>query len=324
MNSLTHLLINPYVAAYVLILVGSQVLYHQWQQHKRDRIHTQRLTRGLPSRILLTRTEQLTQRRAAALHETLLLFTTIIVVPIVLVGIAHKVSGSTEIGRQSSADAQNGLGFVVLCAIGLVLLGGSPAIIAFVSGLAYKIVAAFSVPFQIDDYVTIKGISGRVTLLNAFFVQLKTVNGQRVNLPTHTLWREPIVTLCSQLCRQSSGQLAGRLSGQLAGQLAERRATNWQATLCEMVFYLSPTATSEQHALAENIIRETARSSAYIEPSWPVEIYYAQSPEAIALTTTAYVTAIEHSAAFRSDITRQFLAFADRQQIPLAIAIAPL
>jgi len=316
MISLAHLLINPYVAAYVLILVGSQAFYRQWQQHKRDRIHTQRLTRGLPSKILLNRTEQLTQRRRAALGETLLLFTTVIVAPIVLIGIARVANGSTEIGRQNSVNAQNGLGFVVLCAIGLVLLGGLPAIVALVSGLAYKIVAAFSVPFQIGDYVTIKGISGRVTLLNAFFVQLKTVNGQRVNVPTHTLWREPIVTLCAQLCHQSSGQLSG--------QLAEKKAVNWQASLCEMVFYLSPTATSEQHALAENIIRETARSSAYIEPSWPVEIYYAQSPEAIALTTTAYVTAIEHSAAFRSDITRQFLAFADRKQIPLAIARAPL
>ncbi|MGD1897269.1 MAG: mechanosensitive ion channel domain-containing protein [Phormidesmis sp.] len=284
MNSFVSQLINPYTLAYLLILIGSQVLYQQWQQRKRDRISTQRRTRGLPTRSLLGRTERLSHRRKTAAVEVALLIITLIGVPIFLLAIARRLN-SVE---QSTATDQMGLAIITGSVLLFILLGGMQAATAFINGFAYKLVAAFSIPFQIGDHVVVGSISGRVTQISIFFIKIKTLTGQQVSMPTHTLWTQTVTTL------------------------------NGQAPLCEMVFYLSSTISNEQYAIAENLILETVRSSAYVEPSKPVQIYCTQLPDVIQLTTTAHVTAAEHVVAFRSDVTRQFLAFARQKQLPLA------
>ncbi|MEL6551962.1 MAG: mechanosensitive ion channel domain-containing protein [Cyanobacteria bacterium J06621_11] len=310
MNSLFHLIINPYTAAYLLILVGTQALYYQWQNKKRDRLTTQRLTRGLPPNTLASPpAEQLKKRRHSALIEVGLLVITLIVVPVLLVGITHWIERPESAIASTINIHQRGLTLMFLGLLTIAVFGGLQTAKAFVGGLSYKAIAAFSVPFQLGDYVTIKGISGKVVQFNTFFTQLSTLSGQQVSLPTHTLWHEAVTSFNRQA---SSSQGAYGLS-------SSRSALLSQAAQCEMIFYLSPTATSEQYKIAEEILLETIRSSAYVEPSGPVEIYCSQTLEAIKFNVTAYVTAVEHSAAFRSEVTRRFLTFTERKQIPLAI-----
>ncbi|MEO1446365.1 MAG: hypothetical protein AAFV46_09025, partial [Cyanobacteria bacterium J06635_11] len=55
MSELARLFINPYGLAYLVVLVGIQLLYRQWRKRSRSRITTRRLTRGLPPGTLLGR-----------------------------------------------------------------------------------------------------------------------------------------------------------------------------------------------------------------------------------------------------------------------------
>ncbi|MEL7332663.1 MAG: mechanosensitive ion channel domain-containing protein, partial [Cyanobacteria bacterium J06560_2] len=279
---------NPYTLTYLLGLIGLQGLYRQWRQSKRNRIITQRLTRGLPSghfsSHLRSRPERLSQRRRNAMVETAVFIFTLLIVPMILIGIARLVA--TE--DHSTLLEQNGIAIVLLSLLLLTLIGGRQAAQAFVGGLTYKVMSTFTLPFQPGDYITVKGVSGRVTQLNTFFTKVKTHSGQNVSLPTYSLWNEAIATC------QKKGQI------------------------CEVTFYLSPAITSAQSIVAESTLRDTVHSSAYIEPSGPVNIYYTQRPNAIELKATATVTAAEHSAAFSSEVTQQFLAFTRQKQIPLA------
>ena len=242
MNNLFHLIINPYTAAYLIILIGAQTLYHQWQKRRRDRLTTYRLTRGLPPNSLTDRSTPLKQQRYQALLEVTLFAITLVIVPVLLVGIANLIKGP----ESTNATHQNGLTLVFLGLLVIAVFGGLQSANAFVGGLAYKAIAAFSTPFQLGDYVTIKGISGKVVQFNTFFTKINTLNGQQISLPSHTLWHEAIASFThsatSPLRSQATGQMLSRESSahRLSSHPASSRAAD-QSLQCEMVFYLSPT-----------------------------------------------------------------------------------
>jgi small-conductance mechanosensitive channel len=277
MDNLANLL-NPYVFVYLLTVIGAQILYSYWRQQQRDRIITQRRTRGLPQGILLNQPERLDQRRRQAATESVLLLATGIILPFALVICARLFEESVQL---AIAD-QSGLAIAFVGLLLVVILGATDAIRAFWGGLAFKVLAAFVVPFQIGDRLTIGGISGKAIRFNSFFLTLETPSGEWVNLPTHTLWNA-VFTAPSQ---------------------DGHRACNSRTTLCEIAFYLSPATTAEQ--------------CIYFEPAQPVQVYLSQSPKAIQLTASAYVGSDRNQPLFISDITRAFLKFVCQQQIFLA------
>lgn len=290
MDDIAKLFINPSVLLYLLSVVGAQLLYSWWRQKQQAAITTRRRTRGLPKDVLLNHAEQLAYRRRYALTQSTLLLATIVVVPVVLIVINQVLSsGGGNAPGASSSSEQKGL-TITFVSLLLGSLVSSPNVIkAFLEGLAFKTLAAFTVPFQIGDRVIIKGVSGKVLQLDTFFVVLETLKGERVSLPTHCLWNEAITSV-------NGGN---------------------RDSLCEMVFYLSPTATAQQRQAAEDIIWDTIQSSVYLEPSKPVQIYLSQDADTIQLTARAYVASTYNEPLFSSDVTRAFLDVAHQKRIPL-------
>ena len=305
MSEFARLFINPYGLAYLAMLVGIQLSYRQWRKRKRNHIATQRLTRGLPPNSLLSHSGTGQQRQQRASIEIALWVISTLVIPIALIELVRVVEGDV----QRIALAQNGLSIIAISLLLLTAVGSLGAIRAMVSGFLFEAIAAFTVPFQPGDHIAISAsnephnslpVRGKVIRLSAFFVMLESSAGQRINIPTHTLWRTTVTVLNGN-----------RYSSQAAAPFASE---------CKVVFYLSHAATHQQLRLAESVILETIRNSAYLEPSSPTGIHYAQSYHAIELTAIASVAAIENTAAFSSDITRQFLDMARQKQLPLAQA----
>ncbi|MGB7086955.1 MAG: mechanosensitive ion channel domain-containing protein [Phormidesmis sp.] len=285
MDDLAQLFLTPSVLLYLAAVVGTQVLYSWWRRKQQARINTQRRTRGLPKEILLNHTERLAERRRVALTESALLLATVVILPFVLIAAAQFLGQSAE----SASSERAGLAITFVTLLLGILISSTNVLKAFLEGLAFKTLAAFTVPFQIGDRVTLKSISGKVIQLTTFFVVLETLKGERVSIPTHSLWNEVMTSV-------NGGD---------------------RASLCEMVFYLSPKATAEQWQAAENIIWDTIQSSVYFEPSKPIQIYLSQSAKAIELTARVYVASTYNEPLFASDVTRAFLDFAHAKQIPL-------
>ncbi|MEL6776554.1 MAG: mechanosensitive ion channel domain-containing protein [Cyanobacteria bacterium J06597_16] len=290
MDDIAKLFINPSVLLYLGGIIGTQVLYSWWRQQQQKSINTRRRTRGLPKEVLLNHTERLAERRRHALTQSTLLIASVVVLPFVLIASTQWFDAWIGSAPETTTTEKTGLTitFVTLLISSLI---SSPSVVkAFLEGLAYKTLAAFTTPFQIGDRVLIKGISGRVVQLDTFFVVIETLKGERVSLPTHTLWAETITSV-------NGGD---------------------RDSLCEMVFYLSPTSSDKQRQAAEDIIWNTIQSSTYLEPSKPIQIYLSQGAKAIQLTARAYVASTYNEDLFTSDVTRAFLNFTHQKQIPLA------
>lgn len=299
MNNLVAFIFNPYGVAYLVIVAGSQVLYRQWRQKQRDRIATQRRTRGLPptTRLPTThlhRAEHLEHRQRDAVIEAGLLLITVLVVPVLFIAVARIVEGDTI----STTAEQHHLALMVTAVLLITAVSGRQAIQAFVSGLAFKVMSAFTIPFELGDRIRLHSsqhstqrdpLQGKVIQLNSFFIRLETLSGQRINVPTHTLWHTAITIINGPS----------------------------QAAPCEIVFYISTHVTNAQQQVAENTLRDTVRSSAYVEPSNPIEVHCKQTLYALQLTAVATVATTDNTDDFISDVTRQFLAFARQKQIPL-------
>lgn len=292
MDDLAKLFINPSVLLYLLIVVGTQVFYSLWRQKRQAMITKRRRTRGLPEDVLLNHTERLAERRRYALTQSVLLLATIVILPFVLIAGSHWMRVWFEDIPKTASTEQAGLTITFITLLASSLISSPNALKAFLEGLAFKTLAAFTVPFQIGDRVIIQGISGKVTQLDTFFVVIETLKGERVSIPTYSLWNESITSI-------NGGD---------------------RDSLCEMVFYLSPLATAQQRQAAEDIIWNTIQSSVYLESSKPIQIYLSQDAETIQLTARAYVASTYNESLFSSDVTRAFLDFAHAKQIPLGIA----
>ncbi len=268
---------NPNVLIYLGIVIGTQVIYGLWRYLRRRSIRKRRKAQGLTDLILIDHSEKLASRRLDALVQSGLLLASIVIVPFVLVLIDPK--------KDKSALT---LAFVLL--LGLILFNATNVVQGFLGGLAFKTIAAFKQPFQIGDRVTLKGISGKVISFDTFFVVLKTLNDDRISIPTHTLWGEVLISA-------NAGD---------------------RSSLCVMNFYLASFISAEQRQAAEDAIWNAIQSSVYYEPSKPMQIYVAQTPEAIQLTAKAYVASTYNEPLFTSDVTEAFLNFVSQQEIPLA------
>ncbi|MDJ0718539.1 MAG: mechanosensitive ion channel [Prochloraceae cyanobacterium] len=187
-------------------------------------------------------------------------------------------------------DSRSALTIAFVVLLGLIFFNATNVVQGFLGGLAFKTIAAFKQPFQIGDRVTLKGISGKVISFDTFFVVLKTLNDDQISIPTHTLWNEVLTSA-------NGGD---------------------RSSLCVMNFYLASFISASQRQAAEDAIWNAIQSSVYYEPSKPMQIYVAQTPEAIQLTAKAYVASTYNEPLFTSDVTEAFLNFVSQKEIPLA------
>jgi small-conductance mechanosensitive channel len=267
------------VALYVLIVVGAQILLNLGFWLWRKRIAQRRAKAGLPDDIIMDHAERLSRVRLEAGLQAGLLLMTIFAVPLLItwcIGI----------------DAQQVRGLLAAFVAMLVWLvwQGTDVAKAFLGGLAFRTLAAFKRPIQVGDRVTLKGQSGKVVTIGTFFVTLETLDGDRVNIPTHQLWSEVLVSA-------NGGE---------------------RSSLCVMRFYLSPDVKETQRQRAEDIIWDSMQASPFCEVAKPMQIYLSQTPTSICLTAKVYVTSTYDEPLFTSDVTRAFLDTMAEECIPLA------
>jgi len=284
MDELVSMLFNRYVLAYLAIIVGLQLLYRSFRDIRATVIVRRRHRAGLPTEVLLDHAENLAQQRRQAMVAGGLLLASLVGAPALIVGLAEHFAWPVSDGQK------NGLAGMFLTLVLWLAFTGTDVARATLSGLAFSSLVAFKHPFQIGDRVTIRGVSGKVVGLDSFFVQLDTIDDDRINIPTHTLWSEVL----------SSANAGAR------------------ASLCVIPFYLSPHASPQQRQAAEDALWDAIQASAFFEPGKPLQIYLSQTPWSIQLTAKAYVAATYNEALFSSDVNRAFLDFTAAQGIPLA------
>jgi hypothetical protein len=285
-TDLAKTFLNGYVIVYLLTVVGGQLGCALWRRHEQKKTALRRLQQGLPDDVLLSAAQTLAENRRAALLDNAILLLTVIVMPFVLVAIAPEAGQKVAAGTE-----QNGVAIVFVGLLLWVLINGTDVAKAFLGGLAFRTVLAFKqpTPFQLGDRVTLKGIGGKVIAFDSFFVTLQTSNDDQISVPTASLWSDV-------------------LNSANAGE---------RASLCVMNFYLAPFVTKEQRQAAEDTIWDAIQASPYYTPSKPMQIYFAQNPDSIQLTAKAYVASTYNEPLFTSDVTRAFLDFVAKKDIPV-------
>ena len=282
----SHLL-NPAVGLYLLIILGVQLLSNGIRLNRQQRIKRRRTREQLTGPILINYSERLSDRRRVALIESSVFLVSVIIVPFLLIHCADSIPLLND-----HDDLQEGLGLAFGILILWLLFSGTDIAKAFLGGLMFKTLAALTVPFQIGDRVTLRGISGKVIRLDTFFVQLQTPNDDLISVPTASLWSEV-------------------LSSTNGGD---------RSSLCVINFYLASFVTKEQRQVVEDTIWDAIQSSVYYEPSKPMQIYLSQTPDAIQLCAKAYVASTYNEPLFVSDVTRAVLDFTSQAGIALAPA----
>jgi small-conductance mechanosensitive channel len=187
-------------------------------------------------------------------------------------------------------EAAKGLATAFLILLIWVLFSNSEMGKAFVGGVVLRTLIAFKTPFQVGDRVTLKGHGGKVLEIGSFFVKLQTPDDDLITIPTYQLWSEAFVSA-------NAGD---------------------RASLCVMPFYLAPCTSKEQRQQAEDIIWNAIQASFFFDFGKPLQIFLEQRENAIVLTAKAYVASTYNEPLFKSDVTRAFLDFVDKEHIPLA------
>ncbi len=273
-------LLNPFVLAYFLLIAFSQLAVILWRRRVSEQRKERRRAVGLGDDLIMSTAARLeTIRRDAALDAGVLL-ATVIVAPFLLWWLAGFAND----------EAREGLGLAFVILLIWVLFTASDVGKAFIGGLAFRTLLAFSPPFQVGDRVTLKGHGGRVSSIDPFHIRLVTPDDDLVSIPTSSLWTETLVS-------SNAGD---------------------RASLCIMPFYLAPFATREQCEDAENAIWDAVQASTMFDFSKPIQIYVEQTENAVRLTAKAYVANTYEEPLFKSDVTRAFLTWAAGKGIPLA------
>jgi small-conductance mechanosensitive channel len=273
-------LLNPFVLAYFLLIAVSQLAVILWRRRASEQRMARRRAVGLDDGLIMSTTSRLETQRRDALIDAGVLLTTVIVLPFLLWGLAGYVGN----------DAREGLGLAFVVLLIWVLFTASDVGKAFIGGLAFRTLLAFSPPFQVGDRVTLKGHGGRVASISPFYIRLVTPGDDLVSVPTSSLWTETLVS-------SNAGD---------------------RASLCIMPFYIAPFATKAECEAAENAIWDAVQASTMFDFSKPVQIYVEQTDNAVRLTAKAYVANTYEEPLFKSDVTRAFLTWAADNDIPLA------
>lgn len=283
MNEIINSLLNKWVLLYLAIVVIAQFGLVYQRRYREHALRQKRRNAGLKSDdIFLNHAQRLQSLRNDAVIEAGLLVGTVIVTPFILVFIVSK---------NANATAATGLATTFLLLLLWVLFSNSDIGKAWLGGTLFKLLVGFKAPFQVGDRVTLLGFSGKVLEIGSLLIKLQTVDDDLVSIPTNRLWSEPLVSA-------NAGD---------------------RASMCVIPFYLTPTASSAQRQGAEDAIWAAVQGSIYFDFAKPMQIYVAQQKNAIVLTVKAYVASTYIEPLFKSDITRTFLDYSDKHQLPLAV-----
>lgn len=276
-------MLNVYAGGYAALVVVTQIVVALVFRRRRQRVRARRRRQGLDDQVMIDHTVKLSELRQEAITPALALLATVLFGPFLIVALA------TLLGQAPSAEEREGLIIVLLGFVLWLLWSGTDVGKAFLGGLAFKTLVAVKHPIQVGDRVTLKGITGKLTDLGVFFVQLRVGGGNLVSIPTTGLWRETLVSL----------NAGGRSSR------------------CVMGFFLSPIVTREQRQQAEDALWDAMQASPYLEPSKPIQVLVSQQTHAIVLTAKAFVASTYNQTVFESDVARAFLDRCAEEEIPL-------
>ncbi len=282
MTEFLELLNDGYVLTYVVLLIGIQGCYSWYRYYQTKKIKERRHNLGLPEDILVNQSKKLTELRKESIIQALVLILPLVFLPLVLTVIS-LLPGMPQIPAK-------GLLFTFLVFLGWLAFSGTDLAKATIGGIAFRTVMSLSNTVQVGDRVTINGQSGKLIDVGIFYLTLNTLDDDKICLPTNSLWGAPLVSA-------NDGD---------------------RSSLCVIPFYLAPSTSSEKLQAAENAIWDAIQASNYFEPTKPMQIYYMQHPFYIELTAKSYVASTYNEPLFRSEITRSFLNFADKNKITLA------
>ena len=272
-------LLHPIVGAYLAIVVLAQVLLAAWRYLKSNAQEARRRRQGLDDEVLVHTQARLETLRHKALVESSLFILTVFASPFLLLALWG-----------GDPEARQGLAVQFAALLIWVLVSGSEVGKAFLGGLAFRSLAAFSRPLQVGDRVWIDSHSGKVISLGVFRVSLQTLDDDIVSVPTASLWAKTVVS-------------------------ANRGD---RSSLCVMPFYLAPFTDSQQLDDAENALWDAVQASSYFAFTRPLQIFLDQREEAIVLTAKAYVASTYDEPLFKSDVARLFLKKSIALSLPLA------
>ncbi len=279
-------LLNWHVFAYLAIIVATQALLALVRSARGWLIRRRRRRAGLGrpgmgGEPLVDHAMKLQNVRKAATVEAVLLVLTVFVVPFVM------------IDTVADPATQEAIAVTFLALVIWVLISATDVAKALLSGTAFRAFAGFRQPFQVGDRVSLQGHTGKVVEIGPFFVRLVTSDDDLVSIPTASLWS-------STLTSSNAGE---------------------RASLTVMAFHLAPFVGDAQLREAKRGLWEAVQRSMYWDFDKPLNIFVAQTPDAIVLTVKAYVALTYNEAHFRSDVTQAFLETAHRADVPLAASL---
>ncbi len=281
MDELLKILIDPFVGAYVILIIAIQVLAYYYNVYQKRQISKRRRLAGLDNQILVNQTQRLEELKKEARNQTLVLLLPVVALPIVLWLISTQMS---------SYDPEMGLLLTFLIFTLWLLFNATDIAKALIGGIAFRTVTAFSSSFQVGDRVTLRGYSGKALEIGVFYVKLQTIGDDLVCIPTSSLWSENLVSA-------NPGK---------------------RGLLCVIPFYLSTRIDAEQLQIAEDAIWDSMQGSTYLDPEKSIQIFLSQEKDCIKLTTKSYVASTDNEQLYKSDVTHAFLQSAKTLHIPLA------
>jgi len=161
------------------VILGQAALI--WYRNNQDKkLQSRRSEAGLDEQILVDHSVKLEMLRRKAILETIILLSTVVILPIILANIF-----TTE---------ANALGTIFLALLLWVLISATDIAKAFLGGIAFRAFVGIRRPFQVGDRITVSGYSGKVEDIGPFFVRINTIDDDLVSIPTASLWTAPIVS----------------------------------------------------------------------------------------------------------------------------------
>lgn len=168
------------VAAYIIAVVGGQVILALIRRRKAEATAARRKRAGLGERVLVDHGVTLGTIRRQATVDALVLLGTIVIVPIILAAVSD----------QAPALAVTFLALSIWA-----LVSATDVARSFLGGAAFRAYVGLRQPFQVGDRVTLMGHSGKVDSIDPFFVRLVTLDDDLVSIPAAALWGAPIVSV---------------------------------------------------------------------------------------------------------------------------------
>ncbi|NQZ12832.1 MAG: mechanosensitive ion channel [Algicola sp.] len=296
METLLKLFKNPYVFAYVVLIVLAQYVYLRHRGNKEAKITANRAAEGLPPQTIVTQSVKLAELKTQAHKEAWVLILPLVLLPFLLAGLEFALNAcwfNKEPGcstTQATVHSGDGLLFTFFIFMLWLMFTGTELAKAAIGGIAFRTVMVFGNTFQVGDRVTINGNSGKLVDIGVFYLTLVTLDDDKICLPTNSLWG-------SALTSSNDGD---------------------RSSLVCIPFYLSPTNSAKKLQEAEDALWDAIQASNYFEPTKNKQIFYQQEQTYIQLTVKAYVASTYNEPLFRSDISRRFLHYAIENDILLA------